>query len=223
MLPLRLSVASLTTAALLLAAASATASAHPHGTRAHDARTHDTQTHGTQTHTTVPEISGGGFETPVVPSPSPFTSHLGGQAVGPWTVGGHSVDLTSDRLWDAAEGSQSLDLNGSSSGSVSQEIPTHPLTSYVVSFELAGNPAWAPALKTGELRVDGVPVKTFAFDITGRGFRNMGWTRQTAVFTSLLKNSVTLTFAGTSPGVGGPVIDDVRVRSCLLVLCPPVS
>ncbi|MFF4245060.1 DUF642 domain-containing protein [Streptomyces sp. NPDC001822] len=213
MLPLRLSAASLSAAALLLAAASTTAVAHPN-----DARTHDTKTH-----TTVPDIAGGGFETPVVPAPSPFTTYLGEQAVGPWTAGGHSVDLTSDRLWDAAEGSQSLDLNGSMSGSVSQEISTHPLTSYVVSFQLAGNPAWAPALKTGELRVDGVPVKTFAFDITGHGFRNMGWTRQTAVFTNLLKNSVTLTFAGTSPGVGGPVIDDVRVQSCLLVLCPPVS
>ncbi|MFJ6854789.1 DUF642 domain-containing protein [Streptomyces sp. NPDC091271] len=222
MLPLRLSVAALSAAALLLAA-STTASAHTHDTNTHDTNAHDTNAHDSKTHTTVPGIAGGGFETPVVPAPSLFTTYLGGQATGPWTVGGNSVDLTSDRLWDAAEGSQSLDLNGSTSGSVSQEISTHPLTSYVVSFELAGNPAWAPALKTGELRVDGVPVKTFAFDITGHGFRNMGYTRQTAVFTNLLKSSVTLTFAGTSPGLGGPVIDDVQVRSCLLVLCPPVS
>ncbi|MFG2588601.1 DUF642 domain-containing protein [Streptomyces sp. NPDC048438] len=218
MLPLRLSAAALPAAALLLAAASTAASAHTHDTKTHDASTHDTKAH-----TTVPDIAGGGFETPAVPAPSLFTTYLGGQAVGPWAGGGNSVDLTSDRLWDAAEGSQSLDLNGSTSGSVSQEISTHPLTSYVVSFELAGNPAWAPALKTGELRVDGVPVKTFSFDVTGHGFRNMGYTRQTAVFTNLLKSSVTLTFASTSPGLGGPVIDDVRVRSCLLVLCPPVS
>ncbi|MCX5413619.1 DUF642 domain-containing protein [Streptomyces sp. NBC_00059] len=223
MFPLRLPAASLTAAVLLLAAASTTASAHPHGTQTQGTPTQGTQTHGAQTHTIVPGLVGGGFETPVVPAPSPFTSYTGGQAVGPWTSGGHSVDLTSDRLWDAAEGSQSLDLNGSAAGGVSQEISTLPLTSYIVSFELAGNPAWAPALKTGELRVDGVPVKTFSFDITGHGFRNMGYTRHTAVFTSLLKTSVTLTFASTSPGVGGPVIDDVQVRSCLLVLCPPVS
>ncbi|MFE9908951.1 hypothetical protein [Streptomyces clavifer] len=90
----------------------------------------------------------------------------------------------------------------------------------MVDFERAGNPAWAPALKTGELGVDGVPVTTFAFDITGHGFRDMGCTRQTAVFTNLLKTSVTLTFAGTTPGVGGPVIDDVRIRSCLLGALP---
>ncbi|MET8176821.1 hypothetical protein [Streptomyces clavifer] len=92
-------------------------------------------------------------------------------------------------------------------------ISSAPLTSYGVDFELAGNPAWAPALKTGELGVDGVPVTTFAFDITGHGFRDTGRTRRTAVFTNLLKTSVTLTFAGTTPGVGGPVIDDVRIRS----------
>ncbi|MEU0303228.1 DUF642 domain-containing protein [Streptomyces sp. NPDC006175] len=205
--PLRLSAAALSSAALLLTATTASASAH---------------THDTTTHTTVVDFDGG-FETPAVPAPSPFTTYLGGQPLGPWTAGGDSVDLTSDRLWDAAEGHQSLDLNGSSTGSVSQEIRVLPLTSYVVSFELAGNPAWAPALKTGELRVDGTPVRTFSFDVTGHGFRDMGYTRQTAVFTNLLKHSVTLTFASTGPGVGGPVIDDVRVRSCLLVLCPPAS
>ncbi|MFI2781843.1 DUF642 domain-containing protein [Streptomyces sp. ALB3] len=207
MRPLHLSAAALPLAVLLLTAAPVSARAHPHDTT---------------THTPVTAVDGG-FETPAVPAPSPFTTYPGGQPVGPWTAGGDSVDLTSDRLWDAAEGHQSLDLNGSSSGSVSQQIPVLPLTSYVVSFELAGNPAWAPALKTGELRVDGTPVRTFGFDITGRGFRDMGYIRQSAVFTNLLKNSVTLTFASTSPGVGGPVIDDVRVRSCLLVLCPPTS
>ncbi|MFH9466974.1 hypothetical protein ACH4LT_06720 [Streptomyces clavifer] len=69
----------------------------------------------------------------------------------------------------------------------------------MVDFERAGNPAWAPALKTGELGVDGVPVTTFAFDITGHGFRDMGCTRQTAVFTNLLKTSVTLALAGITP------------------------
>ncbi|MFF0076133.1 DUF642 domain-containing protein [Streptomyces sp. NPDC005494] len=201
MRPLQLSAAVFAAALLLTAASTTTASA--------------------QTRTVPADVADGGFEVPVVPAPAPFTTVPGGQTAGPWAVGGDSVDVTSDRLWDAAEGSQSLDLNGTTSGSVSQVIPTLPLTSYVVSFELAGNPAWAPALKTGELRVDGTLVKTFSFDVTGRQFRDMGYTRQTAVFTNLLKGSVTLTFTSTSPGPGGPVVDDVKVRSCLLVLCPP--
>ncbi|WP_327682365.1 DUF642 domain-containing protein [Kitasatospora sp. NBC_00458] len=169
----------------------------------------------------VAGFSDGGFESPVVPSPSPFTDYLGGQTFGPWTVGGDSADLTSDRLWDVAEGHQSLDLNGSTTGSVSQTFPVAPLTTYLVTFKLAGNPAWAPALKTGQVRVDGTTVLDFSFDTTGHGFRSMGYTEQTAAFTNLLGSSVTLTFASTTPGYGGPVIDDVKVRSCLLVLCLP--
>ncbi|MFF1909529.1 hypothetical protein [Kitasatospora sp. NPDC058218] len=73
------------------------------------------------------------------------------------------------------------------------------------------------------MRINGSAVKSFAFDTTGHGLRSMGYVEQTAVFTTLLDHSVTLTFAGTNPGYGGPVVDDVRIQSCLLVLCPPSS
>lgn len=202
MRPLHLSFTALSAAALLLSATPATAAPRAEGT-------------------TDRVTSADGFETPLVPAPYTFTDYLGGQPMGPWTVGGDSVDLTNDRLWDAAEGHQSLDLNGSTSGSVSRKISTLPLTSYIVSFKLAGNPEWLPTLKTGELRVNGSPLKTFSFDITGHGRRSMGYVQQTAVFTTLLNTSVTLTFVSTNPGYGGPVIDDVKIQSCLLVLCPP--
>ncbi|MFD5032046.1 DUF642 domain-containing protein [Streptomyces sp. NPDC058405] len=206
MRPVHLSVTALSAAALLLSATPATAAPRAEGTTDRVA---------------AAGASADGFETPLVPAPYTFTDYLGGQPMGPWTVGGDSVDLTNDRLWDAAEGHQSLDLNGSTSGSVSRKISTLPLTSYIVSFKLAGNPEWLPALKTGELRVNGSPLKTFSFDITGHGRRSMGYVQQTAVFTTLLNTSVTLTFVSTNPGYGGPVIDDVKIQSCLLVLCPP--
>ncbi|MEU3188586.1 DUF642 domain-containing protein [Streptomyces sp. NPDC006923] len=170
--------------------------------------------------TAAGDLSDGSFETPVVPYPVTFTEPVAGESIGPWTVGGDSVNLNSDRQWDAADGSQSLDLSGVGPGSVSQTIPTLPLTSYVVTYQLAGNPDYGPALKTGALQVNGATVQNFSFDITNRSRRDMGYVRQTAVFTTLLGSSVTLTFAGTSPGAAGAVIDDVRVRSCLLVICP---
>ncbi|MDX3853197.1 DUF642 domain-containing protein [Streptomyces sp. AK02-01A] len=166
------------------------------------------------------DLADGSFETPVVPYPVTFTEPVAGETIGPWTVGGDSVNLNSDRQWDAADGYQSLDLNGVEPGSVSQTITTLPLTSYVVTYWLAGNPDYGPVLKTGALRVNGATVQNFSFDITNRSRRDMGYVRRTAVFTTLLGTSVTLTFAGTSPGAAGPVIDDVRVRSCLLVICP---
>ncbi|MEU0158065.1 hypothetical protein ABZ154_04265 [Streptomyces sp. NPDC006261] len=51
----------------------------------------------------------------------------------------------------------------------------------------------------------------------------MGYVQQTAAFTTLLQTSATLTFASTTPGYAGPVIDDVVIQSCLPVLCPPTG
>ncbi|MFD5919050.1 DUF642 domain-containing protein [Kitasatospora sp. NPDC058201] len=204
--------AAVTTAGLLLTATAGTAAAAPAAPPAAGAAA---------TAVAAVAFSDGGFESPVVPAPAPFTDYLGGQTFGPWTVGGDSADLTSDRLWDVAEGHQSLDLNGSTTGSVSQTFPVAPLTTYLVTFKLAGNPVWAPALKTGQVRVNGTTVLDFAFDVSGHGLRSMGYVEQTTAFTNLLGTSATLTFASTTPGYGGPVIDDVKVRSCLLVLCLP--
>lgn len=212
------SAATLSAAVLLLcatapASAAASASASAAVQRADDAATERLTT----------GLLSGGFETPAVPPPTPFTVHTAGQTLGPWTVGGDSVDLVSDRLWDAAGGHQSVDLSGNAPGSVSQTVPTLPLTSYIVRFKLAGNVAQPPAVKKGEFRVNGAVVRTFSFDSAGRGFRDMGYVQQTAVFTTLLHTSATLTFASTTPGYAGPVIDDVVVQSCLLVLCPPTG
>ncbi|MET8500693.1 DUF642 domain-containing protein [Streptomyces microflavus] len=214
------SAATLSAAVLLLcatapasASASEAASASAAVQRADDAATERLTT----------GLLSGGFETPAVPPPTPFTVHTAGQTLGPWTVGGDSVDLVSDRLWDAAGGHQSVDLSGNAPGSVSQTVPTLPLTSYIVRFKLAGNVAQPPAVKKGGVRVNGAVVRTFSVDSAGRGFRDMGYVQQTAVFTTLLHTSATLTFASTTPGYAGPVIDDVVVQSCLLVLCPPTG
>jgi choice-of-anchor C domain-containing protein len=169
----------------------------------------------------VGQLSDGGFETPVVSSGS-FSEYADGQSLGAWSVGG-SVDLNSGRQWQAADGDQSLDLNGDAPGSVSQTLSTLPLTTYVVTYDLAGNPDSGPAVKTGALRVNGAVLQNFTFDTTGRSRAAMGYVRRTAEFTTLLDTSVTLTFAGTNPGAYGPVIDAVHVDGCLLVLCPAVA
>ncbi len=167
----------------------------------------------------VADLSNGGFESPVVPTSTPFVDLVAGQTIGPWTVGGDSVDLNSPRQWDAAEKQQSLDLNGSAPGSVTQTISTFPLTTYVVTFQLAGNPDGGPAVKTGVVEVDGSVVADYSFDVRGHSRRSMGYVEQTVYFTTLLDTSVGLTFASSTNGAYGPVIDDVQVSSCLLVIC----
>jgi hypothetical protein len=74
-------------------------------------------------------------------------------------------------------------------------------------------------VKTAELRANGRAIQQLSFDTTGRYRDSMGFTRHT---THVLAKSTSLRleFASTTPGGFGPVIDEVRVDSCVLVLCP---
>jgi choice-of-anchor C domain-containing protein len=159
-----------------------------------------------------------GFETPVVGGQSqryPTGAHLG-----PWTVTAGNVDLATTRLWQVPEGHQNLDLDGNANGAVATTIAARPLITYRVTFTLAGNPASAPLIKTGEVRVNGRTVQRFSFDTSLTSLSRMSFTART-VYVFSLSEQLRLEFASTTQPAGwGPVIDDVRVDSCLVVLCP---
>jgi choice-of-anchor C domain-containing protein len=163
-------------------------------------------------------FSDGSFESPVV-APNTFQTFFAGQSIGPWRVTQGSVDLIGQGFWQAADGVQSLDLDGNEQGAVAQTFSTLPLLKYEVSFKLAGNPQSGPTVKTGQVLVNGQVVKKFSFDITGKTFSNMGYVSQEFTFLAS-GSSTTLEFASTTPGYFGPVIDKVEVESCLVILCP---
>ncbi|MBM0231132.1 DUF642 domain-containing protein [Micromonospora sp. STR1_7] len=156
-----------------------------------------------------------GFETPVIGGD--FQEFAAGQQFGPWTVTTGTVGLTRD--WQAAEGEQSLDLNGFSPGAVARTLPTTLLTTYRVSYALAGNPDNGPLVVTGKVTANGHTVDTFSFDTAGHTPSAMGYVYRTVYFTNVLSATTVLQFASTTAGAFGPVIDDVRVESCLLVIC----
>jgi choice-of-anchor C domain-containing protein len=161
---------------------------------------------------------GDSFETPA--AAGGFVRYPAGTQLGPWTVTTGNVDLTTTALWQAAEGRQSLDLDGDAPGAVARTIATTPLLTYRITYALAGNYVGAPAVKTGEVRANGKVIQEMSFDTTGRYRDSMGYLRQTA-YVLAKSSSLRLEFASTTtPGDFGPVIDDVRVDSCLLVLCP---
>lgn len=166
---------------------------------------------------TVTAFSDGSFETPVV-TPGTFQTFYTGQSIGSWTVTTGNVDLSGAGFWQTADGVQSIDLDGDEPGAVSQTFSTVPLFAYEVSFALAGNPDDGPAIKTGQVLVNGKAVKNFSFDITGKSRANMGYVTEELTFLAT-SNSTSLQFASTTPGAYGPVIDNVRVESCLLVVC----
>lgn len=163
----------------------------------------------------------GGFEQPAI-EPSVFQTFHAGESVGGWQVTQGSVDVVHTRLYAAAEGVQSLDLNGEEPGTVQQNLSTLPLLSYKVTFSLAGDPSTQREV-AGQVLADGAVIKDFTFDTTGKSYDNMGWTTATATFQAT-GTSTALAFRGVTPsGASGAMIDNVRIQKCLLVLCLPAN
>lgn len=170
--------------------------------------------------TAVPASASGGttFETPVV-APNSFQLFTAGQTIGPWTVTRDDVHLVGAGFWQAADGVQSLDLDGGRAGAIARQISTTPLVTYRISYALAGNPASGPTIKTGRVLVNGHAVQNFSFDITGKTFADMGYVHRHVYFLAT-GVSATIEFSSTtSPSGWGPVLDDIDIDSCLLVLC----
>lgn len=167
------------------------------------------------------DVGDGSFETPVVP-PRSFVNVGAGAAIGAWTVSRGNVDLIGAGFWQAADGVQSVDLDGSSgsplAGGVAQTFDTVPLLTYRVRYKLAGNPFPDPVVKTGELVVNGTVIQSFSFDVTGKSGPNMGWVSKQAQFIATGPSSTVELRSTTGTGFG-PAVDDVNVDSCLLIIC----
>jgi hypothetical protein len=157
---------------------------------------------------------GDGFEKPYVDGA--YYRYAAGTQLGPWTVTRGDVDLASSSYWQVAEGRQSIGLDGA----IAATFATEPLLTYRITWSLSGDYTGPPAVKTGELRVNDKVIQTMSFDTTGKTATDMGATRRTA-YVLAKGTSFRLEFASTTETSGhGPVIDDVRVDACLLIICP---
>ena len=162
-----------------------------------------------------PLLANGGFEEPAIPVNS-FIRYGTGSTIGPWRVTQGNVDMTGANFWQTADGQQSLDLEGSDSGTIEQRLSTRIGGCYTVTFALAGNPDGGPTVKRGYARVSqhtiGHPTvqKNFIFNTAGKSRGNMGYVAQRFRFRAFAPSSA-LTFASTTGGGYGPVIDAVSV------------
>ncbi|MFJ2111445.1 MULTISPECIES: choice-of-anchor C family protein [unclassified Streptomyces] len=155
----------------------------------------------------------GSFEYPRAAANS-FSTLTAGQSIGPWQVTAGTVDLIGAGFWQAAEGDQSVDLNGGNAGAVDQTFTTVPGATYTVSYALAGNPGGAPAVKTGRALIDGQNFQDFSFDITGKTFANMRYVNRQFTFRAT-NSTTTIGFASTTANSAyGPVLDDVQIERC---------
>jgi choice-of-anchor C domain-containing protein len=136
-----------------------------------------------------------------------------------WTVASGNIDYIGN-YWTSANGNRSLDLNGLVPGSIAQTFDVIPGQKYQVTFDLAGNPAGGPTLKTLTTTA-GITALFSSFDTTGKSLSNMGWTPVSFDFTAI-GSTETLTFASTTSGDSGsstyptafgPALDNVSVTA----------
>ncbi|MGK7939865.1 MAG: choice-of-anchor C family protein [Crocosphaera sp.] len=142
---------------------------------------------------------------------SSFVANLapGSTGITDWSVSAGNVDYIGS-LWDASEGSRSLDLSGNKAGGVQQTFTTVPGETYQVTFDLAGNPGGG-AQKSVTVSAAGDSA-TFTFDITGKSTSNMGWENKTWTFKAT-DSATTLTFLSQNDSAKGPALDNVAVIS----------
>lgn len=160
-----------------------------------------------------PSLVNGSFEAASVnPGGSFVTLNAGSTAIDGWTVIG-AVDYGAidyiGGYWQAADGSRSLDLNGSNnSGGVTQTLATVAGQLYEVRFAMSGNPAGLPKVKILSVSADGESTQ-FSYEVSG-SLGQMNWAEKTFRFVAD-DSSTDLTFQSMITGSYGPALDKVSV------------
>jgi choice-of-anchor C domain-containing protein len=170
-------------------------------------------------------LTNGGFETYQLPAGTPYqTVAMGGEAgtIAPWKVSmpvGGSVDLVGS-YWQAAEGTQSIDLSGNSSANISQDIAVIPGHTYRVDFAYSGNPDGGPQVKQlgvsmGSMAGPNVNAN-LTVDVVALGITHTDMKWQHSFVEGLIPAGMTdthITFRNlaTPSTAYGPVIDAVTI------------
>ena len=164
----------------------------------------------------------GNFESPVLPGIGlTFSTPPAGFN---WTVASGDIEVFTASYWQPASGNQSVDMNGSTTGSIYQDFMFSSSQTWAISFALSANPdqgTRGDGNGTGikNMRVDfGTPgsmtsLGIYGVDSTPRSINNM----QYVTFTTpqiLVSDSVLyrLQFTSLVAGNGGAVLDNVQLQ-----------
>ena len=136
------------------------------------------------------------------PLAAAFTTVNSTATLGPWTVSNGSIDWIGG-YWTASAGTGSVDMAGNSAGTIKTQLPTIAGQTYVLSFDLAGNPDSARE-KILDVLV-GDFSGSFHFNQAGTSRSAMGWQNKTVTFVA--SGSDWLTFAADiDSGYWGPAL-----------------
>jgi choice-of-anchor C domain-containing protein len=137
-----------------------------------------------------------------------------------WRVTDNGVDVVYSpapgysNLWQASDGTFSLDLNAEKWGGVEQDFEVLAGHNYEVAFDLAGNWMGYPSewVHTMTVTMGELTPIAYGFDSTGRTAGDPGWVRRSFTFTATQDGMTTLRFQGDPTHIAaGPALDNVRV------------
>lgn len=158
-------------------------------------------------------IVNGSFELGTsIPSGQSYRTLSGGStAITGWTVSGTSIDYIGPG-WSVSDGIRAVDLDGAFSiGGIQQSFSTVPGKTYLVSFDLSGNPGGSPPIKQVRVAVD-TYVQTYSFATQGQIPSTLIWLPISFSFTASTTNSI-LSFISLSASSNswGALIDNIQV------------
>jgi len=160
-------------------------------------------------------VANGGFENPTYRNQ--ITTLTGSELPG-WTIDKGNIQVILNTYWESAEGTQSIDLAGTTPGNIRQTINTEPGATYTMTFRMAGNPdgngkGLGYELKELEVDWDGTPITpTYTFDSTGKSRESMGWILVTIPNLKATKSTTEIAFITKAPSSAyGVALDDISV------------
>ncbi len=148
------------------------------------------------------------------------TIDAGSNFIAPWIIDSGDIDVIRD-LWTAADGNQSIDLNGGEAATIRQTIPTNAGCTYRITFSMSGNsPAGSGTSRTLDLYMNGLNVASFSTTLSVYDTSPGNWEEKTFEFphSSPGHTMTIIEFMSTTSGPSGPAIDNVRLEE---LSCPP--
>ena len=145
-------------------------------------------------------IINGGFSVPAVPGGTYAQYAAGATAIRGWTIGNGGVFVVGAQHWQQPPRyTQSIDLAGSSPGTLAQSVPTQAGARYLLGWWATGaNPGYAGPTRAMHVLWDGKLVDSLTFSTKGHTETSMGWAQETLVLTATSSSS-SLVFADASP------------------------
>lgn len=150
-------------------------------------------------------LANGSFEEPI--RTGGFFTLGTGQQIGAWTVVAGTVDHVRT-TWQAADGAQSVDLNGATPGRICQVVDTEAGRTYQLAFQMSRN--YLATTGTALVTVDSTTTP-FTHDTAGLTAADMKWEPRSLEFTADDASATICFGSGSGTGGTGPAVDAITI------------